>query len=171
MRFYLSLASLMLLSLSACTQQGEQSPPRQSETSQINYGVEKNPPQASIPPPSAAEVEVLIGMQDRIRQQPNEISLRRELGEKAIQEQARVVWTVGRAKLPGGAAAGAVAKSQAELAARIDAGRWAAYLLQWRGNDYATDFGSLQGRAPASEVAGVSYSDSSCVVLLKTPMP
>ncbi len=163
-----SFCFVCLVILSACQRQGDQSQSHQTETSQVNYGVEQNPPQANIASLTATEVQNLIALQDRIVQQPDEIAFRRELGEKAIHAQAGVVWTVGRARLPGGASAGAVAKSQAEVAARIDAGRWAAYLLEWRQNDYATNFGSIQAKVPGNEVVNTSCTDSTCVVLVKT---
>ncbi|MGH7494211.1 MAG: hypothetical protein ACREOO_17710 [bacterium] len=151
----------------ACRSQGESSPPRQNQTEGTNYTVERNEAQANVVVPSLAEAQAIRALQDRVAQRPEEIAIRRELGAKAIDLAAGVLWTVGHAKLPGGAAAGGVVRSQAELAARLDASRWAAYLLQWHKTDYAANYGSVQARVGATEVVNTSYTDSTCVVLLK----
>ncbi len=170
MRFFFYLIGLAGMMLHACQNQSEQSPSREVEAGQANYSVEQNQPQSKVDHPSAAEIQTLIALQERVVHQPGEISARRDLGEKAINASAKAIWTVGRATLAREAPAGAVARSQAELAARLDASRWAAYLLEWQKNNFATNFGAIQGQIPASEVINTSYTDSSCVVVLKTSL-
>src|SRR5262245_24365883 len=131
MRTSICFWGAICLVFSACRNQSENSQPRQAETAGANYKVEQNQPQANVIVPSRAEAEAISAMQDRVAQLPEEKAVRRELGTKAIDVAAGVLWTVGHAKLPGGAAAGGVARSRAELAARLDASRWAAYLLEW----------------------------------------
>ena len=170
MRISNCLWCILCFVLCACRSQSESSPPRQSETEGANYTTEQNQPQANLVVPSVAEAQAIRVLQDRVAQHPEDIAVRRELGAKAIDPAAGVLWTVGHGKLPGGAAAGGVARSQAELAARLDAGRWAAYLLQWHKTDYAANYGSIQARVGASEVINTSYTDSTCAVLLKSTL-
>jgi hypothetical protein len=170
MRFNICLWGLMGIILNACQSQSEHSQPRQPETEGANYTVEQTQPQPNVVIPSVAEVQEIRALQDRVAQRPEEIAVRRELGGKAISVADDIVWTVGHAKLPGGSAAGGVARSQAELAARLDASRWAAYLLQWHKTDYAANYGSIHARVSGSEVVNTSYTDSTCVVLLKSAL-
>ncbi|NUO84154.1 hypothetical protein HUU05_29115 [candidate division KSB1 bacterium] len=168
MKRILSPTHFMLLTflLCACTERAEQQP-RAPETSGTLRTSEGAATQAEVRVPTEAEVQALIELQDRIMLQPQEATLRRELGGKAIVASAGVVWSVGRAKIPA-AASQSVALSQAELVARIDASRWAAYLLEWHKNDYATAFGSVLASVPGGEVVSKVVTDSTCVVLLKT---
>jgi len=170
MRSSVFLLGIMSLCLPACQNQSEHSQPRPPESSGVSHSIEQTPSQSGGLIPGSAETEAITALQDRVAQQPQEIAARRELGAKSLDVAAGVVWTVGQARLPGGPAAGAVVRNQAELAARLDASRWAAYLLEWQKNDYATAFGTLRGQVPASEVVHVAYTDSSCVVLLKTSL-
>lgn len=153
--------------LHACTERTDQQP-REAETSGALSTTESTATQGELRVPTEAEVQALLALQDRIVQQPQEAALRRELGENAIAVNAGVVWSVGRGKIPAHAASQNVARNQAEMVARIDASRWAAYLLEWRKNDYATAFGSVQAQVPGGEVVSKFVTDSTCVVLLKT---
>jgi hypothetical protein len=63
-----------------------------------------------------------------------------------------------------------VALRQAEMAATLDASRWAAYLLEWRKTDYATKFGSLKASVPGATVVRKATNDSLCVVLARVPL-
>ncbi len=144
--------------------------PRVPETSGTLSTNEATATQAELRVPTAAEVQALLARQDRIAQQPQDAALRRELGQKALDMNAGVVWSVGRAKLPSTSASSHIAQSQAELAARVDASRWAAYLIEWQRNDYATAFGSVHTNIPGGEVVSKSVTDSTCLVLLKTSL-
>lgn len=124
--------------------------------------------QTEVRAPSEAEAQALLALQERIKQQPRDIALRRELGRKAIVVSHAIVWSIGQAKNPPAAASPNIAQSQAELAARTDASRWAAYLVSWHKNDYATDFGAIQAQVPGGEVVSKAFTDSTCVVVMKT---
>lgn len=160
-------AVLLVIALLACSENANQQP-RSPETSGSLSTNETTQTQTEARAPSPAEAQSLLILQERIMQQPQDITLRRALGQKAIDANAGVVWSVGRAKLPSTAASPNLAQSQAELAARIDASRWAAYLLAWHKNDYATDLGAIQGQVPSGEVVSKTFTDSTCVVVMKT---
>lgn len=164
------LSSPLLLALLAC-QNGN--PPRQPETEpggaiSAREGA-PSAPEVRVPDETAAQA--LLQLQEKVTQQPQEIAARRELGARAIDGAAGTLWTVGRGKIPPGERMAAVAQSKARQAALMDASRWAAYLLEWQKNDYATAFGSLQGAVPNGSIVRETMTDSSCTVLLKTALP
>lgn len=147
----------------SCSQQAEQQP-RAPESGGALSASENAAMQSEF------EVQELMALQDQIMKNPEEIALRRALGEKAIVVEAGVVWSIGRGKISMPARPLNVAQSQAELAARIDAARWAAYLLDWHKNGYATAFGELKAQVQGGEVLNKILTDSTCVVLVKTPL-
>ncbi|MDZ7266306.1 MAG: hypothetical protein ONB48_04490 [candidate division KSB1 bacterium] len=164
------LLPVALLALLAC-QNGN--PPRQPET---ETGGAISPregapsaPEARVPDEAAAQA--LLQLQEKVMQQPQEIAARRELGARAMDAAAGTLWTVGRGRIPPGENLAAVAQSKARQAALLDASRWAAYLLEWQKNDYATAFGSLQGTVPNGTIVRESITDSLCTVLVKTTLP
>lgn len=163
----LPAAMFLLVTLLACSESANK-PPRSPEMSGMLRTNETAATQAEARVPSETEVQALLALQVRIMQQPQELALRRELGQKAVDANAGVAWSIGRAKISSTAASPNIAQSQAELAARIDASRWAAYLLAWHKNDYATNFGAIQGQVPAGEVVSKVVTDSTCVVVMKT---
>lgn len=163
------IALLLAFMLNACTRSANQQP-RAPETGGAVSASETTETQAEARVPTAAEAQALLALQERIMQQPQEVALRRALGQKAIDANAGVVWSMGRAKISTVAASPNVAQSQAELAARIDASRWAAYLRAWHTSDYAADFGAIQMQVPGGEVVSKTVTDSICVVLLKTSL-
>lgn len=120
--------------------------------------------------PSEAEADTLLQLEQQIMQQPENERLRRELGRRAMDINSGVIWTVGKGRVNPQASPPSVALSQAELAATLDASRWAAYLLEWRKTDYATKFGSLQGSVPGATVVRKATNDSLCVVLARVPL-
>jgi hypothetical protein len=162
-------ATVLAFLLSSCSKHAEQQP-QPPETGAALSAQEAAETQAELRVPTPAEAEALLALQDRIVQQPQEAALRRELGQKAIDVNAGLVWSVGRAKISTSTASPHIAQSQAELAARLDAGRWAAYLRAWHENDYATNFGALHAQVPGGEVLRQSVTDSTCLVLLKTAL-
>lgn len=91
----------------------------------------------------------------------------RELGLVLAQQ----LGDVGRGKVPPGESIAALAQNKAKQAALLDASRWAAYVLEWQRNDYATAFGVLRGEVPNSTIVNETFSDSMCVVLVKTSLP
>ncbi len=170
-RLFKRVLSLILLAFIGCScSERTDKQPREPETGGALNATENTTTQAEVRVPTAAEVQALLVLQDRIVQQPQEVALRRELGQRAIVVNAGVVWSAGRAKIPVNAASPNVAQSQAVLLARIDASRWAAYLLEWHKNDYATAFGSVHANVPGGEVVNQIFTDSTCVVLLKTKL-
>lgn len=160
---------LLVIALLACSENADKQP-RPPETSGSLSTSETTQTQAEARVPTPSEAQALLTLQERIMQQPQELALRRELGQKAIDANAGVVWSIGRAKIPSTAASPNIAQSQAELAARIDASRWAAYLLAWHKNDYATNFGAIQAQVPNGDVVSKAFTDSSCVVVMKTSL-
>lgn len=164
------LLPVALLALLAC-QNGN--PPRQPETEPGGAisAREGAPSTPEAPVPDEAAAQALLQLQENVMQQPQEIAARRELGARAIDGAAGTLWTVGRGKIPPGERMAAVAQSKARQAALMDASRWAAYLLEWQKNDYATAFGSLQGAVPNGSIVRETMTDSSCTVLLKTALP
>jgi hypothetical protein len=123
----------------------------------------------SIQVPSEAASDTLLQLQRQIMQQPENAALRRELGHRAIDEQSGVIWAVGIGKVNPQASSPSVAQSQAEQAALADASRWAAYLIEWRKTDYATNFGTLQGNVPGVQLVRKAVTDSLCIVLAQVP--
>ncbi|MCG3120229.1 MAG: hypothetical protein ALAOOOJD_02856 [bacterium] len=120
--------------------------------------------------PSESEADSLLQLQQQIMQQPENSALRRELGRRAIEVNAGVVWVVGKGRINPKAATANTALNQARHAAALDAGRWAAYLLEWHKTDYATHFGSIQANLPGLKVVRESVNDSLCVVLAQAPL-
>lgn len=167
-RIFLTLV-LMVVIYSSCAQQGEQQP-REPESSGALSASENAAMQTDLRVPSEFEVQELLALQDQIMKNPEEIALRRALGEKAIVVEAGVVWSIGRGKISLSARPLNVAQSQAELAARIDAARWAAYLSTWHKSDFGTPFGAMKAEVSGGEVVKKILTDSTCTVLLKTPL-
>ena len=161
--------SLALL-FTACEEQAERAAPATSESTGTLASIEGNLSRAEVRVPSNDEVQALLSLEEQIVQQPNDAAVRRSLGEKAIDRQANIIWTVGKARIQSTARPYSVALNQAELAAQIDASRWAAYVLEWERNQYASDFGSIRGRVPGSTVESKSVTDSTCIVLARTPL-
>jgi hypothetical protein len=120
--------------------------------------------------PSEAEADTLLQLEQQIMQQPENVELRRELGRRAMDINSGVIWTVGKGRVNPQASTPSVAFSQAEMAATLDASRWAAYLLEWQKTDYATKFGSLQGSVPGATVVRKVTNDSLCVALVRVPL-
>lgn len=121
--------------------------------------------------PDEAARQTLLTLEEKIMRQPENAALRREFGAQAIDAAAGVIWTVGRGKVPPDESIAALAQNKARQAALLDASRWAAYVLEWQRNDYATAFGSLRGEVPNSTIVNETFSDSMCVVLVKTSLP
>ncbi|MGH7450328.1 MAG: hypothetical protein ACRENG_03215 [bacterium] len=119
---------------------------------------------------SEAEADTLLQLEQQIMQQPENEALRRELGRRSIDANSGVIWVVGKGRVNPQASIPSVALSQAEMAATLDANRWAAYLLEWRKTDYATKFGSLQASVPGATVVRKATNDSLCVVLARVPL-
>jgi hypothetical protein len=120
--------------------------------------------------PSESEADSLLQLQQQIMQQPDDAALRRELGRRAIDANAGIVWGVGKGRINPKASIPNSAANQAKLAATLDAGRWAAYLIEWRKTDYATKFGALQANLPGVKVVRESFTDSLCIVLAQVPL-
>lgn len=119
--------------------------------------------------PSEAEADTLLTLQQEIMQQPENPALRRELGRRAIDANAGVIWAVGKGQVNPQGASPSVAQKQAEQAALLDASRWAAYLIEWQKTDYATNFGKLQASVPGATIVRKAVNDSLCVVLVQVP--
>jgi hypothetical protein len=100
-------------------------------------------------------------------QQPENIELRRELGRRAINAGAGVIWAMGQGRVNPKATNSSVAANHAEIAAKLDASRWAAYLIEWQKSGYAAPFGSLQSNLPGATVVRKKTYDSLCVVLAR----
>lgn len=119
---------------------------------------------------SEAEADTLLQLEQQIMQQPENETLRRELGRRAIDANSGVIWAVGKGRVNPQTPTASVALSQAEMAATLDANRWAAYLLEWQKTDYATKFGSLQASVAGATVVRKATYDSLCIVLAHVPL-
>jgi hypothetical protein len=162
-----------LLGLGACQSDGEREQPEDAGSAgAANFSEHAGATTIDGPvrEPSEAEADSLLQLEQQIIQQPENVVLRRELGRRAIDAKAAVIWTVGRGRVNPQASSLGVALSQAEMAATLDASRWTAYLIEWQKNDYATKFGSLQARVPVATVVRKSTNDSLCVVLARAPL-
>lgn len=159
--------AVLTLTLSACQ---ENPRPPETETSGALAPAEGSQTSAEARVPDEAARQALLALEEKIMQQPDDAALRRELGAQAIDAAAGVIWTIGRGKVPPGESIAAIAQNKAKQAALIDASRWAAYLLEWQKNDYATAFGTLRGEVPNSTIVNETFSDSMCVVLVKTSL-
>jgi len=117
-----------------------------------------------------SEADSLLQLQQQIMQQPHAITLRHALGRRAIDANAGVIWVVGKGRINPKAATLSTALNQAKMAATLDAGRWAAYLLEWHKTDYAADFGKIQARVPGVKVVRESMTDSLYLVLAQVSL-
>jgi hypothetical protein len=133
----------------------------------LNAGVAAGQP-ARVP--SESEADSLLLLQQQIMLQPDNVGLRRELGQRAIDANAGVAWVVGKGRLKPNASNSNVAASQAKMAATLDASRWAAYLFEWQKTDYAMNFGTIQASVPGVKVVRESVNDSLCIVLAQVPL-
>jgi len=154
----------------ACDNGAKQSQPAPAGSAGSLQVAETTPNADSAPATTArvlteSETDSLWQLQQKIMQQPNDITLRRELGRRAIDANAGIIWAVGQGRINPKATPTNVALNQAKMAATLDAGRWAAYLLEWQKTDYAADFGKIQARIPGVKVVRESMNDSLCIVL------
>jgi len=168
-------AALVVVGLAACnngSQQSQPAPAGSSGSLQIEEATSNADSAAATTARvlTESEADSLLQLQQKIMQQPHDMTLRRELGRRAIDANAGIIWAVGKGRINPNATTPNVALNQAKLAATLDAGRWAAYLLEWQQSDYATDFGKIQARIPGVKVVRESMSDSLCIVLAQVPM-
>lgn len=168
-RSIMSSALLLILVMvdSGCINTSDRSQPQ--EGAALVAREEAGPPKVTVRVPDDAEMQEILQIQHAIIANPQSDSLRRELGRRAMDAGARVIWTVGTGRVTDPTSA--IAISNAERAAWIDGNRWAAYLIEWQKNNFSTEFGSVQTQVPGSMVERKSMSDSLCVVLVKTSMP
>ncbi|MDZ7363913.1 MAG: hypothetical protein ONB46_24845 [candidate division KSB1 bacterium] len=170
-------AALLVLSCSvwACNDEPKQGQPADDGTTgslkisehTLNTGVATAQP-ARIP--SESEADSLLLLQQQIMQQPDDVALRRELGRRAIDVNAGMIWVVGKGRMNPKAATPSAAANQARMAATLDASRWAAYLIEWRKTDFATKFGAVQAQMPNVQVVREAFQDSLCIVLAQMPL-
>lgn len=163
------LSGAIILALSAC--QGGNTPREPESQSEGAISVaEGSQTGAAARVPDEAARQALLALEEKIMRQPEDAALRREFGAQAIDAAAGVIWTIGRGKIPPGESIAAIAQNKAKQAALLDASRWAAYVLEWQKHDYATAFGALRGEVPNSTIVNETFSDSMCVVLVKTSL-
>ena len=161
--------SMLVFLLGSCSKDAAKQP-RAPETGGRLSANETTGTQTETRVPTEAEAQALLALQERIVQQPEDVASRRALGQKAIDANAGVVWAVGQAKISSAPASRNVAQSQAELAARIDASRWAAYIIAWHKNDYATNLGAMHAQVAGGELVSKVVTDSTCVVVVRTSL-
>jgi len=133
----------------------------------LNAGVTGSQP-ARIP--TESEADSLLQLQQQIMQQPDNVALRRELGRRALDANAGIVWVVGKGRINPKASTPNTALNQAQMAATLDASRWAVYLIEWHKTDYAARFGAVQGGLVGVKVIRASTNDSLCIVLAQAPL-
>lgn len=165
----------LLWSLWACNDSHKPEQPAETESTGSLRAPEQTPNAGmTVEPagrvPSESEADSLLQLQQQIMQQPENPILRRELGRRAIEVNAGVVWVVGKGRINPKAPTLNTALNQARQAATLDAGRWAAYLLEWHKTDYAASFGKIQANLPGLKVVREAINDSLCVVLAQAPL-
>src|SRR5574341_2000836 len=163
-----TLAVVILVGIWACQDSTKKSQPEEAGaagTANVSEQTFIAAASDSANAPSEAEADLLWQLEQQIMQQPENSELRRELGRQAIDASAGVIWTVGQGRVNPRVTNPSVAANQAEMAAKIDASRWAAYLIEWQKTDYAVPFGSLYSNLPGALVVRKKTYDSLCVVL------
>lgn len=110
-------------------------------------------------------------LQEQIRTEPSNVELRHGLVETAVDSAARVVWAAGRGLVPPDARSRAIGLQAAQRAATVDAYRWLAFLLRWRQDYHAPDFGSLEGTVPGAVTVHCDTSGNEVRVLVQAPLP
>jgi len=158
---------IMLLALFACGKKSEEA--KTEQLGSIAAHEEAGAPTVEIRVPDDAALQSILQTQQAIVADPASEALRRELGRKAIDNAARLIWTVGAGRVADPSSA--LALSNAERAAWADGNRWAAYLIEWQKNDFSTPFGSVHAQVPGSVIERKSMSDTMCVALVKTNLP
>ncbi len=167
-----AVLAVVAVGWAACNNGSQRGQPAPAETAGSLQMAETAPNADSATAPAArilteGEADSLLQWQQKIMQQPTDISLRRELGRRAIDARAGVIWAVGKGRINPSATTPNVALNHAKMAATMDASRWAAYLLEWQQSDYATDFGKIQARVPGVKVVRETMNDSLCIVLVQ----
>jgi hypothetical protein len=175
MKFFSAALTIFSCSVWACHDEPKQGQPAEGGAAgslkvsehTLNTGVATAQP-ARIP--SESEADSLLQLQQQIMQQPDDVALRRELGRRAIDMSAGMIWVVGKGRVNPKASTLNTAANQARMAATLDASRWAAYLIEWQKTDYATKFGAVQAQMPNVKVVREAFHDSLCIVLAQMPL-
>jgi hypothetical protein len=166
---------LLCTSFTACHDSPKQGQPAQADSTGSLQATETALNAGAVPGQTArvlteSEADSLLQLQQQIMQQPDAVTLRRELGRRAIDTTAGVIWVVGKGRINPKATTLNTALNQAKMAATLDAGRWAAYLREWQKTDYAADFGKIQASVPGIKVVRESMTDSLCIVLAQVSL-
>lgn len=171
-KIYRAVLFVIVAGLTACnsgSQQGQPASGNSSGSLQMSETVSSIDSAAAVASATRMlnenEVDSLWQLQQKIMQQPSDIALRRELGRRAIDAAAGIIWAVGQGRINPKTTTPNVALNQAKMAATLDASRWAAYLLEWQKTDYAADFGKIETRVPGIKVVRESTNDSLFIVL------
>jgi len=167
--------AILLCSVWACNDEPKQGQPAEGGAAgslkvsehTLNTGVAAAQP-ARVP--SESEADSLLQLQQQIMQQPENEALRRELGRRAIDVNAGIIWAVGKGRVNPKASTPNTAANQAKMAATLDASRWAAYLMEWQKTGYATKFGAVQAQMPNVLVVREAFHDSLWIVLAQMPL-
>ncbi|MCR4440274.1 MAG: hypothetical protein QHJ34_15585 [bacterium] len=118
----------------------------------------------------AALFQQIGELQERVRANPADPELRRELVIAAVDTAGRRLWATGRGLAPSGAASRPAALQAAERAALTDAYRWVALLLKWK-DDYRTpDFGSVEATVPGVQIVHRDTSGNEVRLLVEAPL-
>ncbi len=114
----------------------------------------------------------LMSLQNSIRQNPGEISLRQKLVAISVDKSRNVVRAAGQGKPSENAANSAIARQSAERASYLDACRWAAYIIEWSKHADTPEFGSISGHIPGARVLDKQDSSGGEVLtLVETNLP
>jgi len=109
----------------------------------------------------------LLDLQEKIRQQPQDIALRRQLVEAAVDGNTQKYFAAGLGKVPVESPSSAMASQGAERAAFIDGCRWIAYLQAWEKNPETPEFGAIQGQVPPAKIIYKHTTPDQVVVLVE----
>jgi hypothetical protein len=109
----------------------------------------------------------LLDLQEKIRQQPQDVTLRQQLVAAAVDRDGRRLLAAGLGKVPAESPSSAMASQGAERAAFIDGCRWIAYLQAWEKNPETPVFGAIQGQIPPAKIIYKHTTPDQIVVLVE----
>ncbi|HPG39629.1 MAG TPA: hypothetical protein PLP19_20300 [bacterium] len=95
---------------------------------------------------------ILLPLQEKILQTPDNVDLRRELVAASVNSEQKTLRAVGYGLPPEHAANSAMAQQAAERAAYLDACRWAAYIIKWQDSPDSPAFGEIEGNIPGARI-------------------
>jgi len=109
----------------------------------------------------------LLDLQTQIREHPSDVELRKLYLAKSIDSQTGAIRTAGIGLPPQNSPSALISQQAAERAALMDAGRWIAYILEWRQHIDSPDFGSISGDIPGTKIIYKNLTPDTVEVLVQ----